>query len=97
MKRFLLDTGVAQDFICHRHGVREQVHAQRHLGHRIGICVPVLGELWAGVEGIETGMQTNLRWAPSALVIVPSSPPIVIWQPFLESPWKTGPPEPAVR
>ena len=73
MKRFLLDTGVAQDFICDRRGVREQVHAQRHQGHRIGICVPVLGELWAGVEGSSSRdrNETNLRWALSRLVVWP--------------------------
>jgi hypothetical protein len=48
MTRYLLDTGIAQDFINYRHGVRERVDDKRHLGHRIGICVPVLGELWAG-------------------------------------------------
>lgn len=51
MRRYLLDTGMAQDFINSRHGVRERVDEERHQGHRIGICVPVLGELWAGIEG----------------------------------------------
>ena len=45
MRRFLLDTGTAQDFINHRRGIRERVDAERHQGNRIGICVPVLGEL----------------------------------------------------
>lgn len=51
MKRYLLDTGPAQDFLNNRHGVRERVDAERHKGNPIGICTPVLGELWAGVEG----------------------------------------------
>jgi len=51
MRRFLLDTGIAQDFANRRHGVGERADAERHRGHRIGICVPVLGELWSGVEG----------------------------------------------
>jgi tRNA(fMet)-specific endonuclease VapC len=51
MKRhYLLDTGIAQDYQAGRGGVREQAIAQRKAGHRIGICVPVLGELWSGVE-----------------------------------------------
>ena len=37
MGRYLLDTGIAQDFINHRHGVRERADVERHQGHRIGI------------------------------------------------------------
>jgi hypothetical protein len=48
MRRFLLDTGIAQDFINRRHGVVERSDAERRAGNRIGICSPVLGELWAG-------------------------------------------------
>jgi tRNA(fMet)-specific endonuclease VapC len=54
IRRYLLDTGIAQDFQDDRHGVRARVDAQRHLGHRIGICHPVLGELWSGIEGSAT-------------------------------------------
>ncbi len=51
MKRhYLLDTGIAQDFQAGRGGVRDRAIAHRKEGHRIGICVPVLGELWSGVE-----------------------------------------------
>ena len=51
IRRYLLDTGIAQDFQDDRQGIRARVDAERHLGHRIGICTPVLGELWSGVEG----------------------------------------------
>ena len=51
MRRYLLDTGIAQDFINHRNGVRERADAVRKEGNRLGICTPVLGELWSGVEG----------------------------------------------
>jgi len=50
-RRYLLDTGVAQDFQDDRRGVRARAKSARVLGHRIGICIPVLGELWSGVEG----------------------------------------------
>ena len=50
MRRYLLDTGIAQDFINDRKGVRVRVNAERVHGNRIGICTPVLGELWSGVE-----------------------------------------------
>ena len=49
--RDLLDTGIAQDFQDDRPGVRARAKEARLLGHRIGICVPVLDELWSGVEG----------------------------------------------
>ncbi len=73
MRRFLLDSGPAQDFINHRRGVLERVDEERHRGNRIGICVPVLGELWAGVEGSisrERNVQ-RLRNALSRLVVWP--------------------------
>ena len=51
MKRhYLLDTGIAQDYQARRRGVREAAKARRGSGARVGICVPVLGELWSGVE-----------------------------------------------
>jgi len=51
MSRYLLDTGIAQDLIYDRGGVRERTALERRRGHRIGICMPVLGELWSGAEG----------------------------------------------
>ena len=68
MTRYLLDTGIAQDFINHRRGVRERVGERRHRGHRIGTCVPVLGELWAGIEGSSSRdrNETKLRRAGCA-------------------------------
>lgn len=73
MSRFLLDTGIAQDFINRRNGVVERVDAERHRGHRIGICTPVLGELWSGVEGSasrERNLQ-RLRFALTRLIVWP--------------------------
>lgn len=73
MKRFLLDTGITQDFMYRRHGVHERVDRERHQGHRLGICAPVLGELWSGVEGSasrERNLQ-KLRQTLSRLVVWP--------------------------
>jgi tRNA(fMet)-specific endonuclease VapC len=50
MRRYLLDTNAAGDYINRRHGVRERAIAEVLRGNRLGICVPVLGELWFGVE-----------------------------------------------
>lgn len=73
MRRYLLDTGIAQDFINGRHGVLGRVDAERRAGNRIGICTPVLGELWAGIEGSvsrERNLQ-RLRLALSRLIVWP--------------------------
>jgi hypothetical protein len=45
IRRYLLDTGIAQDSQEDRNNVRDRAIAERKLGHRVGICVPVLGEL----------------------------------------------------
>jgi tRNA(fMet)-specific endonuclease VapC len=73
VRRYLLDTGIAQDFIHRRHGVPDRADRERHRGHRIGICVPALGELWSGVEGSATRERNaqRLRHALSRLVIWP--------------------------
>jgi tRNA(fMet)-specific endonuclease VapC len=73
IRRYLLDTGFAQDFQDDSGDVRARADRERHLGHRIGICVPVLGELWAGVEG-STSRERNLpklRHAVSRLFVWP--------------------------
>jgi tRNA(fMet)-specific endonuclease VapC len=66
IRRYLLDTGIAQDFQDDRRGVRAQAKAMRALGHRVGICIPVLGELWSGVEG-SSQRQVNLARMQRAL------------------------------
>jgi tRNA(fMet)-specific endonuclease VapC len=73
MRRFLFDTGIAQHFINGRYRIREQAEAASRAGARIGICVPVLGELWAGVEGSASRQRNHakLRHALSRLVIWP--------------------------
>jgi tRNA(fMet)-specific endonuclease VapC len=60
MSRYPLDTGIAQDFINDKNGVRERVDVSRKKGIRIGICTPVLGEPWSGVEG-SVSRDRNLR------------------------------------
>jgi predicted nucleic acid-binding protein len=73
MKRYLLDTGIAQGFINRRDRIQERVDVARRGGNRIGICTPVLGELWAGVEGSasrERNIQ-RLRRALSRLIVWP--------------------------
>ena len=68
MRRFLLDTGIAGDFIDRRHGVYERAREEVAKGNRIGIGIPVLAELAFGIEqskSRERNMQT-LRTALAA-------------------------------
>ena len=73
IRRYLLDTGIAQDFQDDRRGVRGRAKRERMLGHRVGICIPVLGELWSGVEGSEHREMNlaRLRHALAKLSIWP--------------------------
>ena len=73
MRRYLFDTGIAQDFIHRRRGVTDRADRERHRGNRIGICVPVLGELWSGVEYSASRDRNaqRLRHALSRLVVWP--------------------------
>ena len=71
--RYLLDTGIAQEFIGRNAKVVQRVDGARRVGNRIGICTSVLGELWSGVEGSisrDRNLQ-RLRLALSRLVVWP--------------------------
>ena len=59
-RKYLLDAGPAQDLLFRRRGVPDRVRAARLRGARIGICMPVLGEVVAGIEGSAT---RNANWA----------------------------------
>jgi len=71
--RYLLDTGIAQEFIGSNAKVVLRVDVARRAGNRIGICIPVLGELWSGVEGSISRDRNihRLRVALSRLVVWP--------------------------
>lgn len=73
MTRFLLDTGPAGDFLNRRHGVYERARAETARGNRVGIGVPVLAELAAGLErsaSRERNLQ-RLRLGMAALRLWP--------------------------
>lgn len=50
MRRYLLDTNAMGDFINRRRSVEQRVRETRLRGARIGTCLPVVGELFFGVE-----------------------------------------------
>jgi tRNA(fMet)-specific endonuclease VapC len=60
MKRYLLDTGSAADCIFRRRGVDDKVKRTRRAGGKIGIAIPVMAELLAGVEFSST-RERNLE------------------------------------
>ncbi len=73
MRRYLLDTGIAGDYIDRRNNVFDRAKKEASRGNRIGICVPVLGELYYGVEFSQTRKRNlkRLRFALSTLTIWP--------------------------
>ena len=77
MRRYLLDTGNAGDYIHHRGPVRATAQAKKAAGDRIGICMPVLGELWAGIELSAAQQRNRIR-------LIRELPSLVIW-PFTEA------------
>jgi tRNA(fMet)-specific endonuclease VapC len=66
MTRFLLDTGIASDYLNRRYGVFDRAREAVSQGHRIGIAVPVLAELAAGIEKSQS-CERNMQHLKSAL------------------------------
>jgi tRNA(fMet)-specific endonuclease VapC len=66
MRRYLLDTGIAGNFINSRHGARTRVQEEVRRGNRVGVCTPVLGELYFGAENSAT-RDRNLQLLVIAL------------------------------
>ncbi len=64
--RYLLDTGIMGHFINHRCGVDGRVRDAHQRGARIGTCMPVVGELFFGVEW-STTRDANLKRLKRAL------------------------------
>jgi len=77
MTRFLFDSGIASDYVNRRHGVVERARTELAKGNRIGIGIPVLAELVAGIEHSKTrdrNMQ-RLQSALASLKLWPFDPP----------------------
>ena len=73
MTRFLLDTGMAADYINRRRGVYQRARDAVSQGHRLGIGLPVLAELWYGIEN----SRTRDRNAERLRRVLPA--PISLW------------------
>lgn len=59
MRRYLLDTGIASDYISRRLGVFERAKEEIARDARIGIGMPVLAELYFGIE-LSASRERNL-------------------------------------
>jgi len=73
VRRFLLDTGSAGDYIHRRSEVYERARAVVLAGDRVGIGLTVLAELWFGVENSKTRERNaeRLRRVMPDLIIWP--------------------------
>jgi tRNA(fMet)-specific endonuclease VapC len=73
VRRYLLDTNTAGDLIARRKGVAERARAVRQTGGRVGIAIPVLAELYYGVEFSSSREKNSqrLRQALSGLIVWP--------------------------
>jgi tRNA(fMet)-specific endonuclease VapC len=73
MRRYLLDTGIAGAYVSRRRKVFDRAHAEVARGNRIGIGLPVLGELCYGVEYSATRERKlkRLKYAVSKLTLWP--------------------------
>jgi tRNA(fMet)-specific endonuclease VapC len=61
VRRFLLDTNAASDLLEKRGSVPQRARDARSVGGRIGIGIPVLAELFYGVEFSAKREQNLLR------------------------------------
>ena len=59
MKRYLLDSGIASDFVNARGTVRARVMDAARAGQRIGLGTPILGELIGGVMASKRNRPAN--------------------------------------
>ncbi len=67
MRRYLLDTNAMGDFISRPRGVDERARERRMGGARLATCIPVLGELFFGIESSQS-RDKNLARLNRALV-----------------------------
>jgi len=66
MKRCILDTNALSAAINRLHGVDVRVRDAKRRGDRIGTCVPVVGELYYGLE-LSTSRDENLKRARAGI------------------------------
>ena len=83
MTRYLLDIGIASDFINRRKGVFERALAATRRGDRVGTAFIVVAELRAGIE-LSSSREVNLQRLGHAL------PSLVLWSFDREAAFRYG-------
>jgi len=78
MRRFLLDTGIAGDYINKRRGVYQRARQEIARGNMVGIGLPVLAELEFGIQNSDDPIE-NLKTLKRAL------PVLCVWPMTFES------------
>jgi predicted nucleic acid-binding protein len=76
MKKYLLDSGIANDFVYLSNGIPLIINDFLTRGIPVGICSPVIAELYAGVE-MSTKLETkdgNRRLVSRVLSTLPNWP-----------------------
>lgn len=73
MRRYLLDSNIMGDFVDRRRGIPDKVREVRQHGGRIGTCMPVVAELFYGMEFSATRDENirRLRRALSGIICWP--------------------------
>ncbi|MEW6252509.1 MAG: type II toxin-antitoxin system VapC family toxin [Planctomycetota bacterium] len=61
MRRYLLDTNAASQFVHHSKLLVDRARGVAQRGDRVGIATPVLGELFAGVETSQRKVENRRR------------------------------------
>jgi tRNA(fMet)-specific endonuclease VapC len=77
LTRFLLDTNAASDLVNRRHGVFDRAHHETTAGNSVGVGMPVLAELVAGIERSQSRDRNlqKLKTALASLKLWPFDPP----------------------
>lgn len=69
MKRFLLDTGALTDYLNKRRPTIDRAKAILADGHRLGVCPPVLGEFYGGLELSDDPTRSMALWRQSSKLL----------------------------
>ncbi len=72
MRKFLLDSGPAQDFLHGISPVKDQAAMRSKAGARVGLCVPVLTEMLGGIE-LSVSREKNRK------IVLRNIKRVVVW------------------
>ena len=62
MAQYLLDSNHASPLVTLHHPLRQRIFTAHQSGHEIGLCIPVLHEVWFGISSVPRAMQNRVEW-----------------------------------